>query len=72
MKINLVVSIAYIGFWSTELKLNDSNFGFFHTGGPTSRRDDILVENDAIDELCIFNCSSYSFYDAYVLEIHVS
>lgn len=67
-----VVGIAYIGFWSTKLELNNSNFGFFHTSGSTGRRDDILIENDAVDELCIFNCPSYSFYDAYVLEIHVS
>jgi len=66
-----VVKITYIRFWSTELELNDSNFGFFHPGGPTGRRDDILVENDALDELRIFNCSPYPFYNAHVLEIYV-
>lgn len=67
-----MVRITNIRFWSTELELNDSNFGFFHPCGPTGRRDDILVENDAVDELRIFNRSSYPFDNAYVLEIYVS
>jgi hypothetical protein len=67
-----IMKATYVGLGGTELELDNSYFGLFYPGRAPSGYDDILVQNDTIDKLCIFNRPSDPFDNADVPQIKVS
>ena len=63
--------ITHIRFRRTELELDNCNLGFFHAGWTPSRYDDILVEYDTFDQLCVFDCPTDLFDYANITEIDI-
>lgn len=53
--IDLGVRETYIGFWGAKLELNYTDLGFFHAGWTTSGDDDILVQDNTIHKLGVFD-----------------
>ena len=56
--------ITNIRFGSTELELNEANFGLFDPRRTASCDDDVLVKHNTIDQLGIFYCTANLLDDA--------
>jgi hypothetical protein len=68
----LIMKATHVGLWCTELELNNGNFGLFYSGWAPSGYDDILVQNDTFNKLCIFNRPPDPSDNADVPQIKVS
>lgn len=68
--IELDVRETYIGFWCTELELNYTNLSLFHANWTTSRDDDVLVQDNTIHKLGIFNRTTNFLHYPDISKVH--
>ena len=54
-----------------QLELNDSNLRFLNPRWTTCRCYNILVQNNAIDKLCVFDCATDFLHDSDVSKVNV-
>ena len=62
---------TYIRFGGAELELNETDLRLFDSCRTPTRDDDVLVQDDAIDEFSVFNCSANFLHYADVAQIDV-
>ena len=61
---------AYIGFWCAKLELNYTDLSFFHAGWTTSGGDDILVQDNTIHKLGVFDRTTNFLHYPDVSKVH--
>ena len=68
--INPKVREAYIGFWCAKLELNYTDLSLFHAGWATSGGDDILVQDNTVHKLGVFNGTANFLHYPDVSKVH--
>jgi len=63
--------VIHVGLRSRELELNHRDLGLFHPSWTTSGGDNVLVENDAVDKLGIFDRAADLLDDTDVAQVDV-
>ena len=53
------------------MELNKTDLSFLNSCGPACRNDDILVEDYAINQFRVFDCSADFLHDTDISQIHV-
>jgi len=64
-------SNPHVWFRSTQLELNESNLGLFHPCWAPSGDDNVLVQDDTLHELSVFNGTSNFFHNADVSQVDI-
>ena len=66
-----VASMTYVRLGCTELELDETDLGFLYPRRAADGRDDVLVENDAIYELCVLDCAANLLHYSDVTEVDI-
>jgi hypothetical protein len=65
------ISNTHVWFGSAQLELNETNLGLFHPCWTPSRDDDVLVQDDTLHELSVFNSSADLFDNTDISQIDI-